>query len=517
MKMMSTPSGKKRKIDDAVPSKTSGNGKKRMTKKEKQEALARAQKWSSQQQQRAGANPGTPSRVLSTTTNGPISLSSSKKTTKTPTKPETAKKTKLREAQERAALWDQQERNKMKHKENEIASPPDPEIIMKPSSASKILKDLDNDDKNTAIPSSVSPEEEPSPTESPSKSPSSEGKKAKSSVLKVIVKSLIPILLIWGLSELLPYVDNDYVQKFVPYDDISLVGYIKEKLIPAIPLHLTAAVKKKKQMEEPNVGTVTENNRGENDEEEDEEYSSFEYTADDVHQLAADNNVVSLKSIIDTNPELSTAYDAKGWQPIHEAARACASGVLYYLLEDFNYSNMVDVNAPTRTNPFQLTPLGIATEQCENDDERSLCIAILKDKGGKLSIDSVNTEEEKEEEDGEIEEENARETMPEEEEEDVVDFTENDIREAASWGEFHNLKRFINLRPQWVNSADHNGWAALHEATRRKDLQCIKYLIEVAEANVHLETVHGETALDLSIEFNGADSEITTYLRGVMQ
>lgn len=77
-------------------------------------------------------------------------------------------------------------------------------------------------------------------------------------------------------------------------------------------------------------------------------------------------------------------------------------------------------------------------------------------------------------------------------------FTPRDIRNAANTGDFYLLEGYLTVKPEWANKADQNGWAAVHLATRRGDLQAITFLRSIG-ADFSVQTVDGRTARDIAV------------------
>ena len=87
-----------------------------------------------------------------------------------------------------------------------------------------------------------------------------------------------------------------------------------------------------------------------------------------------------------------------------------------------------------------------------------------------------------------------------------------DLRVAAGSGDIDRLKEHLNLRPEFVNRQDKNGWAPLHLAARAGDISVVELLLEHG-AEVHLETNEAEYPYQIAAFFHGRGHPIVKVLR----
>jgi len=83
-------------------------------------------------------------------------------------------------------------------------------------------------------------------------------------------------------------------------------------------------------------------------------------------------------------------------------------------------------------------------------------------------------------------------------------FAKTDLRRAAASGENELLSGYLGVMPDWVDSADTNGWTALHMAARAGQGEAIRILLD-AGADRYLETDSGKIAVEIVEEEYGED------------
>jgi len=78
----------------------------------------------------------------------------------------------------------------------------------------------------------------------------------------------------------------------------------------------------------------------------------------------------------------------------------------------------------------------------------------------------------------------------------------SDVQWAAGFGEIDVLKAYLDVKPEWANWQDENGWSAMHMAARRGDINIIETLL-LAGGDASLKTSDGKNAKDVATIFLG--------------
>jgi len=81
-------------------------------------------------------------------------------------------------------------------------------------------------------------------------------------------------------------------------------------------------------------------------------------------------------------------------------------------------------------------------------------------------------------------------------------FSPKDVRIVAEAGEIDVLKAYLEVKPEWANRQDTNGWSALHMAARNGDINVIEILLK-AGADTSLPTIDGKNAKEIAIIYLG--------------
>ena len=85
---------------------------------------------------------------------------------------------------------------------------------------------------------------------------------------------------------------------------------------------------------------------------------------------------------------------------------------------------------------------------------------------------------------------------------------------AAAGGDLRALSTMIEVKPDFIDAQDSNGWAAVHLATRAGHEEIVRYLLNHG-SNTALETSNGRRALDIAYGKHGADHPISKLLEQV--
>ena len=155
------------------------------------------------------------------------------------------------------------------------------------------------------------------------------------------------------------------------------------------------------------------------------------------------------------------------------------------------------------------------------------------DSGGDVEErEEWDEEEQEEEEDDDDLEEEAEDREEEEEEKDdakqtveasssgdvevplfrSTPFSPQDVRHAAEVGDLESLAGYLEIRPDWGEQDDSNGWTAWHLAARAGNLETISILKSNLGGVSAWKTVDGRTALDVAIRKWGSDHPVAHEL-----
>jgi hypothetical protein len=95
-------------------------------------------------------------------------------------------------------------------------------------------------------------------------------------------------------------------------------------------------------------------------------------------------------------------------------------------------------------------------------------------------------------------------------------FSGKEIRRAAAGGDLRALSAMVEIKPEFIDAQDSNGWSALHLSARSGHEDIVLYLLEHG-CNVALETSNGRTALDIAYGKYGEDHPISKLLEEVFE
>ncbi|GAX22283.1 hypothetical protein FisN_22Hh073 [Fistulifera solaris] len=95
-------------------------------------------------------------------------------------------------------------------------------------------------------------------------------------------------------------------------------------------------------------------------------------------------------------------------------------------------------------------------------------------------------------------------------------FSGKEIRKAAASGDLRALSAMLEMKPEFIDAQDSNGWSALHLAARSGHEEVVLYLLEHG-CNAALETSNGRSALDIVYGKHGADHPVAKLLEEVFE
>mmetsp|Transcript_1065 Transcript_1065/g.1355 ORF Transcript_1065/g.1355 Transcript_1065/m.1355 type:complete len:839 (-) Transcript_1065:136-2652(-) len=207
-------------------------------------------------------------------------------------------------------------------------------------------------------------------------------------------------------------------------------------------------------------------------------FPEIKVDAMDVHAAAAKGDVERLQYYLQQAPSLATNEDERGWQPLHEAVFHKQQNTIDYLLQLPN----VDVNSKTKVGETAVwLSRGL---QPDHPIMVSLKLAGGVSIGPEGSALTSN----------------------------VVDFEKLDILHAAQNGNNKLLSEYLEVKPEWVNFADRNGWTAIHEAIRAQHTSTVITILEQG-GDANAVTNSGSSPLAMAIDYCGENHAITEQLR----
>lgn len=90
-------------------------------------------------------------------------------------------------------------------------------------------------------------------------------------------------------------------------------------------------------------------------------------------------------------------------------------------------------------------------------------------------------------------------------------FAASDLRKAAAAGDMLTLSSMLEIKPEWVDAADKNGWSALHLAARSGNIPVVELLLSVG-GNPLLVTNAGSTTVDVATKKLGSHHPVVELL-----
>lgn len=91
-------------------------------------------------------------------------------------------------------------------------------------------------------------------------------------------------------------------------------------------------------------------------------------------------------------------------------------------------------------------------------------------------------------------------------------FSPRDLRLAAANGDYDSVLEYIEMKPEYIDRVDKNGWGPIHNAVRSGDMSMIKLLVDNG-CNVGIATNEGSSALAMAIERFGEEHAISRLLK----
>ncbi|GAX11400.1 hypothetical protein FisN_22Lh073 [Fistulifera solaris] len=95
-------------------------------------------------------------------------------------------------------------------------------------------------------------------------------------------------------------------------------------------------------------------------------------------------------------------------------------------------------------------------------------------------------------------------------------FSGKEIRKAAAGGDLRALSAMVEMKPEFIDAQDSNGWSALHLAARSGHEDIVLYLLDHG-CNAVVETSNGRTALDIAYGKHGADHPVSKLLEELFE
>lgn len=91
-------------------------------------------------------------------------------------------------------------------------------------------------------------------------------------------------------------------------------------------------------------------------------------------------------------------------------------------------------------------------------------------------------------------------------------FSVKDVRDAVTKGDTELLAGYLAVKPEWADTQDKRHWTGLHVAARTGSKDLIQTLLD-AGCDESLQTVDGETALDIALDTFGSDHIVVEILQ----
>ena len=179
------------------------------------------------------------------------------------------------------------------------------------------------------------------------------------------------------------------------------------------------------------------------------------YTPADVRRLAAIGDAVELAKVVEAEPGWVDEVDENGWAAIHLAARAGEVETTKLLLDK---GCNVELETPSGRTPGMLAYERLGADHAVT--QLLLQKADIPTYGGSP-------------------------------------FAPSEIRRAAQEGDVELLEELLEIKPEWIDVGDVNGWTALHLAARAGYTDVVRFLLK-AGSNSCLQTASGHDALEIA-------------------
>ena len=96
----------------------------------------------------------------------------------------------------------------------------------------------------------------------------------------------------------------------------------------------------------------------------------------------------------------------------------------------------------------------------------------------------------------------------------LLQFTPIDPRDAADRGDVEQLRILAVLNRTRLYEEDVNGWQPIHLAARAGHADVVDFLLKSgADGGAITNQGHGNTPLEIAIEYNGEDNPVSSLLR----
>jgi len=212
------------------------------------------------------------------------------------------------------------------------------------------------------------------------------------------------------------------------------------------------------------------------------EYKEKFFSTTDLCNAASDGDLELLSAYLQVKPDWVNKQGEEQWTALHFAARTGSRELVQVLLD-------AGSDAHLENNKGQ-TALDVASSTLGEDN---LVVELL-----------------------EVYMRREEEPAPHEAPEDLAEymgelFSPADLRFAAGEGNVELLEGYLKVKPEWIDLQDDFQWTALHEAAREGSLPAVQLLLE-AGADDNLETMEGETALDIAVDTLDDSNPVITFL-----